>query len=217
MNAGFFLLGLLLDQAEEFAAGRRVFAELTQHHRSDHRRILLLHTAHHHAHVLGLDHHGHAQGAGHLQYRVGDLAAEVFLDLQAARVHVDNPRHLRQAQHFAARDIRNMGLADKRQQVMFAQRVELDVLDQHHFAVVGAEQGTVGDFFECLFIAAAEVLHRLGGALWRVKQALAGDVLAELAEDRGVVLFQCHRTVSVWVSERYGVCLYQCEALFQRG
>jgi hypothetical protein len=41
-----------------------------------------------------------------------------------------------------------VGLADERQQVVFAQRIQLDVLDQHHFAVVGAEQGTVGDFFE---------------------------------------------------------------------
>jgi hypothetical protein len=32
MNAGFFLRSLLFDQAEEFAAGGRVFAELTQHH-----------------------------------------------------------------------------------------------------------------------------------------------------------------------------------------
>ena len=41
-----------------------------------------------------------------------------YLDLQAARIHVDNPRDLRQAQHFAARDIRYMRLADKRQQVV---------------------------------------------------------------------------------------------------
>ena len=129
-----------------------------------------------------------------MHHCIGDLAAEVFLDLQAARIHVDNPRNLRQAQHFAAWDIRHMRLADKRQQVVFAQRVQLDVLDQHHFAVVGAEQGTVGDFFQRLFIAAAKVLHCLGGTLWRVEQALAGNVLAELAEDRGVILFQGHET-----------------------
>src|SRR3546814_5905626 len=79
----FFMQGLL-DQAEEFAAGRGVFAELTEHHRGDHRRILFFHTAHHHAHVLGFDHHRHAQGAGHLLDRVGDLRSEEHTsDLQS--------------------------------------------------------------------------------------------------------------------------------------
>ena len=45
------------DQAEEFAAGGCVVAEFAEHHRSDHGRVLLFHAAHHHAHVLGLDHH----------------------------------------------------------------------------------------------------------------------------------------------------------------
>ncbi|MCY1452281.1 hypothetical protein D9M71_691910 [compost metagenome] len=85
-----------------------------------------------------------------------------------------------------------MGLADEGQQVVFAQRIQLDVLDQHHFAVVGAEQRAVDDFFQRLLVAAAEVLHGLRGALGRVDEAFAGDVLAELAEDRRIVLFQGH-------------------------
>ncbi|MNG23366.1 hypothetical protein D3C84_1079620 [compost metagenome] len=85
-----------------------------------------------------------------------------------------------------------MGLADERQQVVLAQRIQLDVLDQHHFAVVGAEQRAVGDFFQGLLVAAAEVLHGLGGALGGVEQAFAGRVFADLAEDCRVVLFQGH-------------------------
>ncbi|MOA08192.1 hypothetical protein D3C78_1279380 [compost metagenome] len=83
-----------------------------------------------------------------------------------------------------------MGLADERQQVVFAQRIQLDVLHQHHFAVVGAEQRVVGDFLQRLLVALAEVLHGLGGTLGRVEQAFAGGVLAELAENGGVMLFQ---------------------------
>src|SRR5690606_41813921 len=60
------------------------------YHRSDHRRVLLLHPTHHHAHVLGLDDHGHAQCTGDLLDGLGDLPAEVLLDLQAPRVHVDD-------------------------------------------------------------------------------------------------------------------------------
>ncbi|KAI1696481.1 hypothetical protein Ddc_20396 [Ditylenchus destructor] len=158
MNAGFFVLSLLLDQAEEFAAGGRVFVEFAQHHRGDHGRILLFDAAHHHAHAAG--------------------------------IHFDDARHLGQAQYAAVGQVGHVGLADEGQHVVFTERIQLDVLDQHHFAVVRAEQGTVGDFFQCLLITAAEVLHRLGGTLWRVEQALAGNVLAELAEDRRVILFQ---------------------------
>jgi len=101
-------------------------------------------------------------------------------------------RDLRQAEHLAVGEIGYVGLADEGQYVVFAQRIQLDVLDQHHLAVVGAEQRTVGDFLERLLIALAQVLHGFGGAFGRVEQTLAGNVLAELAEDRSVVLFQGH-------------------------
>jgi hypothetical protein len=96
-----------------------------------------------------------------------------------------------------------VSLANERQQVMFAQRVQLDVLHQHHLAVVGAEQRAVGDFLQRLLVATAQVLHGLGGALGRVQQTFARNVLAELAKDRGVVLFQGHGK-SCWVSKGAG-------------
>jgi hypothetical protein len=57
-----------------------------------------------------------------------------------------------------------MGLADEGQQVMFAQRVQLDVGDDDHFIVVGGEQRAVDDLFHTLFIAVTQVLHGLGRA-----------------------------------------------------
>ncbi len=140
--------------------------------------------------MLGLDHNGHAPGAGHLLDRLGDFAGEVFLDLQAAGIHVDDPRDLGQAQHLAVGQIGDMRLADEWQHVVFAQRVQLDVLHQHHFAVVGAEQRAVGDFLQRLLVALAQILHGFGGALGCIEQTFAGNVLAELAKDRGVILFQ---------------------------
>ena len=70
--------------------GGRVVVEFAQHHGRDHGGVLFFHAAHHHAHMLGFQHHGHAGGVGHLLHGLGDLAAEVFLDLQAARVHFDD-------------------------------------------------------------------------------------------------------------------------------
>ena len=142
--------------------------------------------------MLRFDHHCNTEGAGDLLDGFGDLPAEVFLDLQAACVHVDDAGDFRQTEYLAVGDIGDMGLADKGQQVVFTQRVQLDVLHQHHFAVVGAEQRAVGDFFEGLLIALAQVLHGFGGALGRVEQAFAGYVFAKLAKDLGVLLFQGH-------------------------
>ncbi|MNV99290.1 hypothetical protein D3C71_1946340 [compost metagenome] len=76
--------------------------------------------------------------------------------------------------------------------MVLAQRVQLDVLDQHHLTVIGAEQRAVGDLFQGLLVTAAEVLHGLGSALGGVEQAFAGRVFAELTEDCRVVLFQGH-------------------------
>ncbi|MCY1413520.1 hypothetical protein D9M71_289530 [compost metagenome] len=76
--------------------------------------------------------------------------------------------------------------------MVFAQRIQLDVPNQDHFTVIGAEQGTIGDFFQGLFITAAKVLHGFRSALWRVAQAFAGYIFAKLTENRGVVLFQGH-------------------------
>ncbi len=75
-----------------------------------------------------------------------------------------------------------MRLADEGQQVVFAQRVQLDVLDDHHFIVVGGEQGAVDDFLQAALVTAAQVLHGLGGARWRIPQPLALGVFAEAGE-----------------------------------
>ncbi len=88
-----------------------------------------------------------------------------------------------------------MCLANERQQMVLAQRVQLDVLDHHHFTGIGAEQRAVGYFFQGLRVTATQILHGLGGALGGVQQTFARDVLAQLPEDGGVILFQCHRGV----------------------
>ena len=141
--------------------------------------------------MLGLDHYRHAGGAGHLADRLGDLPGEVLLDLQAAGEHVDDPRHLRQAEHLAGGNVRHMSLADEGQEVVFAQGVQLDVADDDHFIVVRGEQRAVDDFLQGLAIAVAEVLHGLGRALRGVEQAFALRVFAETDEDLPVMLGKC--------------------------
>src|SRR5471032_738419 len=88
------------------------------------------------------------------------------------------------------RIIMHMGLADERQQVMFAQRVQLDVLDDHHLVVVGGEQCAVDDFLDALRIAMTQVLHGLGCAFWGIQQTFAVRVFSQANKNLTVMLWQ---------------------------
>ena len=70
-----------------------------------------------------------------------------------------------QAQHLAVGQVGDMALTDKGQQVMFAQRVKLDVLHDHHFVVIGRKDGVVDERVQIVLIPFAEILEGFGGAL----------------------------------------------------
>ena len=130
------------------------------------------------------------RGTGHLLHRVGDLPGEVFLDLQTTGEHVHQPCNLRQTQHFTRWNISHMRFADEGQQVMFTQRIQLDVVDNDHFIVVGGEQRAVDDFFDTLFITVTQVLHGFGRTQRCIEQAFAVGIFAEADEDLAIVLGQ---------------------------
>ncbi|MNN93700.1 hypothetical protein D3C81_2122000 [compost metagenome] len=69
-----------------------------------------------------------------------------------------------------------MGLADEGQHVVFAERVELDVLHQHDLTRVGREQRAVDDFVQVLRVTPAQVAHGLGRARRRIGQPFAGRI-----------------------------------------
>src|SRR5215218_10675893 len=72
-------------QPQELLARPRVVAEDAAERAGDGGRVLLLHAAHHHAEVRGLDHHAHAAWLQHLANGVGDLLREPLLHLQPPR------------------------------------------------------------------------------------------------------------------------------------
>ncbi len=74
---------------------------------------------------------------------VGDLGGELFLDLQAAREDVDDPRDFGETDHFAVGDVGDVGTPDEWEQMMFAHRIKLDVLDHHDLARVGIEDRAI--------------------------------------------------------------------------
>lgn len=104
-----------------FARGRR--KEYAGKCRCGRDRILFLHAAHLHAHVAGLDDHGHAHRLERILYAVADLCRKAFLNLQAARECVHHAGDLAQAGDTPVGDIRHVRFAKERQHVVLAQRI----------------------------------------------------------------------------------------------
>ena len=74
-------------------------------------------------------------------YVGGPAAKTTLLNLEAAGEDVDEARDLAQANHLGARNIGDVALAEKRQQMVFAKAVEVDVLDDHHLVMLFVEHG----------------------------------------------------------------------------
>ena len=83
----------------------------------------------------GLDHHAHPTGSQHFLHRGGDLLGQPLLHLEPPGKHLHQARQLGEPHNLSIRDVGHVGLAEKRQQVMLAETVELDVADHHHVFV----------------------------------------------------------------------------------
>ena len=61
-----------------------------------------------------------------------------------------------------------MTAADKREDVMFAQRVHLDILNQHHLAGIRGKQGVIDNRSQILLVAPGQKGERCGRSFRRV-------------------------------------------------
>ena len=104
---------------------------------------------------------------------LGDLVRHALLDLEPPGEDLDQPRDLAEADHLALRDIGDVAAAEKRQQVMLAETVEVDVLDDHHLVIIHREQGVVEHGVDVGGIAARQVFQRLLDPSGRVDQSFA--------------------------------------------
>ena len=87
----------------------------------------------------GLYHDGHSQGFESVHDAVPDLDCQPFLDLEPARVGLDNPGDLAEAGDLAVRNIRHVTFADEGQHMMLAHRIQFDILHQNHLLVLLVE------------------------------------------------------------------------------
>src|SRR5438034_7622352 len=96
---------------------------------------------------------------------IGDLVRKPLLDLQTAAEDVHDPGNLAQSNHLRARNVGDVALAEKWQQMMLTQAVEIDVLDDDHLAVVDCEEGIVDDLVDVSLVSAGEEFEGLFDAL----------------------------------------------------
>ena len=83
-----------------------------------------------------------------------------------------------------------MGLAVEGQHVVFAERVELDVLDEHHLPVLLAEHRRADDVERIFVVTFRQERHSLGHPFGGFQQPFARGVLAQQAQDLRIVEFQ---------------------------
>src|SRR5438552_4056851 len=85
------------------------------------------------------DHHTDPSGVDRGEDFLRNLFRQSLLQLQPPGVHVDEPCELRHAEYAAAGNVADVAAAEKRQHVVLAQAVYLDILYDHH-AVSGLRE-----------------------------------------------------------------------------
>ena len=162
-----------LDELEELRPGSRVVLEDAEHRARDRDRVLFLDAAHRHAQVRSLHDDADAERPDLVAQRLGDLAGQALLHLQAAREDLDQARDFAEPDDAALRYVSDVTFSEKRQQVMLAEAIEVDVLDDHHLVIIDAEERVVEDGVDVGRIALSQKAKRFLHSLWRVEQPLA--------------------------------------------
>ena len=141
--------------------------------------MLLLHTPHLHAQVLRLNDHHHAERVERFLDAVFYLCRQPLLHLQTAGKHIHHAGYLAQTRNLAVGDVGDMHLAEKRQQMVLAQRVEINVFHHHHLAVVFLKEGALEDGLRVFLIPFGQKLERFADAAGGLLQPLALGVFAD--------------------------------------
>ena len=127
--------------------------------------------------MAGFDHHPHAARVQGLHEGAGDLGGEALLDLQPVREAVDEARDAGEANDGFVGEVGDVGMAEERQQMVLAQRVQLDALHGDHLVRFGRKD-RIGQLRGGIApVAGREELERLRGAQRGALQAISGRVV----------------------------------------
>src|SRR5579859_3699763 len=173
----------MADHREELAARDLVGAEVAQHGRRHHRNSGLVHAARRHALMRRLDDDGNASRLQNVLDGVGDLRVHFLLHLEPARIRLDDARKLGNADHAVGGKIADMGAPDDRRQMVFAVRLEADVLQDDHVVVtLDLLKGAPHIGFGVLAVAREPFFEGFDDAFRRFAQALAIRIVSRPAQ-----------------------------------
>src|SRR5687767_4156247 len=175
-------LAFVLDQLEKLHPGPRIVTKGAEHRAGHGKRVLFLHAAHRHAQMGALTNDRHAQWIDFLENLLGNLIRHPLLDLQTSRKHVDQPWNLAQTDHMTPGNVGDVALPEKRQNVMLAKTVEINVLDDDHLVVIDGEQCAVEDGVDIGVVTAGQEPERAFDALRGADESFAGWIFAQLGE-----------------------------------
>lgn len=143
------------------------------------RRVLFLDAAHLHAEVLGVADCDDALGAGRAHNLVANLGCQTLLHLQTTGEDIDDAGHLTKTDNLAVRYVTDGNATEKREYVMLAHRIELDVLDNHHLRAVMGEESLLHKLRRVDAIPLRKIIQSLGSADRRFDKAFALGIFAE--------------------------------------
>jgi hypothetical protein len=134
------------------------------------------------AEVFGADQHANACWREGVVQCVGDLRSEALLYLQSSRKRVNEARDLREANDATARHVANGGDAREREEVVFAEGVERDPLNNDEIPS-GSTRWLLKDgaknFVWVARVATGELKHGASNAAWGINETIARWVLAD--------------------------------------
>src|SRR5512139_3338340 len=158
--------------------------------------------------MSSLDHYAHAVCLDGVQDSVSDLLGQPFLDLEPARKHIDKTGQLADAEDGTPGYIADVAAAEKRQHVMLAEAVYLDVADNYHARSLLRKTGAVDQRLRILLIARSKKSQRLGYPFGGFHQAFALRVLPYLSQqfpDKTFNFLYVHGSVSPFLNSLYTV------------
>ena len=114
-------------QGHDLVAAGQVGAEESADSGGDHGRAWFVYAANSHAGVGGLHHHSYAASLELFVEEVGNLLGKAFLDLWLMRESINDAGELGYADDPLVGQVGDVGMAEERQEVVFADRVKGDV------------------------------------------------------------------------------------------
>src|SRR5690606_30777337 len=129
--------------------------------------------------MTAFDPHRHTRWLKSVMDTIADFIGEALLNLQSPRKHIDHACDFAEPYDVTVRDISDMCFTKEGQHVMLAHRIDFDVLDYYHLAVLFFKHSAAQYMSSIKIIAMCQELQSFGYALGSFNQSFAVWVFAQ--------------------------------------